>query len=308
MRVAASWSLVVALAVACGGGTEQSGEVLESSSTDAAPSSSEGGAGTTVLDGSSGLPGGTAGPGSESTAGPGTGLGSSSGDESGSTGETIEELEVLFIGNSHTYLDDIGETDLPLLIAEVAQSQGKTLVADSVTAPFESLQGHYEGTEALDRIAEGGWDVVVLQERYRPSVDEPQTLLEYVELFDAEIAAVGAETMLYILWARDSELESQPVIIDNNLAAATAVGASLSPVGPAWEQIRIDYPTMTLAQNDPQSHANRRGAYLNAMVFYGALFLESPVGLPAQTILDEDPTEAEAELLQIAASDALDEI
>lgn len=307
MRVASSWSLVVAVAVACGD-PQPPDDARDPSSTGLADSSSTGGSSRGALDDSTGLPGGTAGPGSESTAGAGTGPGTSSGDESGSTGETIEELEVLFIGNSHTYLDDIAETDLPLLIAEVAQSQGKTLVADSVTAPFESLQGHYDGVEALDRIAEGGWDVVVLQERYRPSVDEPQTMLEYVELFDAEIAAVGAETMLYILWARDSELESQPIIVDNNLAAAAVVGASLSPVGPAWEKIRADYPTMTLAQNDPQSHANRRGAYLNAMVFYGALFLESPVGLPAQTILDEDPTEAEAELLQLAALEALDEL
>lgn len=114
--------------------------------------------------------------------------------------------------------------------------------------------------------------------------------------------------MLYILWAREDELEVQPMITDNNTDAAAIIGGELCPAGPAWDKIRTDYPTMTLAQNDAQSHANRRGAYLNAAVFYGALFLDTPMGLPAQTILDEDPTDAEAELLQTAAAEALDEL
>lgn len=254
--------------------------------------------------------GSSAAPGDTTTGAPGSSTGepgATEGSETGTTGEVIEELAVLFLGNSHTYLEDIGETDLPLLVSDLAASQGKTMVVDSVTAPFASLEEHYGGAEALDLIAEGGWDVVVLQERYLPSVEDPVTMLEYAALLDAEIEAVGAQTMLYILWARDGELEVQPAIIDNNVSVAEALGAELSPVGPAWDQIRADYPTMTLEQNDPQSHANRRGAYLNAMVFYGALFLESPVGLPAETILEEDPTDAEAELLQIAAEQALAE-
>ncbi len=227
-------------------------------------------------------------------------------DDTGTSGgEVIDELDVLFIGNSHTYLDDIPETDLPLVVADLAQSQGKTLVVDSVAEPFRSLEEHWFDGEALTLIELGGWDVVVLQERYQPSVDDPMLTLEYAQLFQAEIEAVGADTMLYVLWARDYELEVQPDIVANSTMVADALGAELSPVGPAWESIRMDYPTMVLAQEDPQSHANRRGAYLSAAVFYGALFLEDPLGLPAETILEEDPTEPEAALLQEAAAEAL---
>lgn len=187
MRGTLLWSLALALTTACGGDDE--GSAGEPMGTSTGSESTGSGDGSTTSPTEDSLDSGST---SMST-----GLGSSSStgldtdDESGSTGETIEELAVLFIGNSHTYLDDIGETDLPMLVAELAQSRGKTLIVDSVTAPFESLEGHYTDGEALDRIAEGGWDLVVLQERYRPSVEDPVTMLEYVELFDAEIERRG---------------------------------------------------------------------------------------------------------------------
>ncbi len=295
-------SLLPLLLTACGADdapvpmeTDPSGTSGGSASSTTAPS-------TTAADGSTST---TADP---STTDP-IGTTTDDTDDTGTSGgEVIEQLDVLFIGNSHTYLDDIDETDLPQVVAELAESQGKTLVVDSVTAPFASLEEHYNDGEALDLIALGGWDVVVLQERYLPAVEDPVLTTDYALLFRDEIDLIGADTMIYVLWAREDELRLQSTIVDNAAQVAASIGAELSPVGPAWEKIRTDYPTMTLAQNDPQSHANRRGAYLSAVVFYGALFLETPLGLPAQTILDEDPTEAEAELLQLAAEEALTEL
>lgn len=294
--------------VACGDDSADDAMGLDSAaSSTTASSSSTTAPGSTTRDASTGPdPDGTGGT-TNSTGS--TGPDDEGNDEStGSTGgEEIDQLDVLFIGNSHTYLDDIPETDLPLLIADLALSRGKTLVVDSVAEPFRSLEQHWIDGEASELIALGGWDLVVLQERYQPSVDDPALTLEYAELFAAEIEAAGADPMVYVLWARDDELEVQPAIIDNAMMVADAIGAELVPVGPAWASIRADYPTMVLAQDDPQSHANRRGAYLSATVFYGALFLDDPVGLPAGTILDMDPTAAEAELLQTAAAGALAE-
>jgi len=70
-------------------------------------------------------------------------------------------FEILFIGNSHTYMNDV-----PGLIAELAKAAGKAEVW--VTRVLEGgweLEGHWNDAVAQQKIADTWFDFVMLQER-----------------------------------------------------------------------------------------------------------------------------------------------
>jgi hypothetical protein len=183
-------------------------------------------------------------------------------------------LKVLFIGNSFT-----ARNDLPGLIASLAAAQGKTLEHRLISAGGASLRTHWNAGEALKAIQSGGeYDHVVLQEQSTLPVKNAKRMHENVRLFDEAIKAAGARTVLYMTWARQHEPESQQVITDANATIGRELGATVVPVGLAWQRFLGKYDHPVLHDKD-QSHPTLAGSYLAACVFLAVLFGESPVGL-----------------------------
>jgi hypothetical protein len=104
---------------------------------------------------------------------------------------------------------------------------------------------------------------------------------ENVRLFDAAIKAAGAETILYLTWARLNAPESQEAITDAYTAIGRELGAAVVPVGVAWQNFLSKHHQPVLHDRD-QSHPTVAGSYLAACVFFAALFNESPVGPAAE--------------------------
>ncbi|MEP7346984.1 MAG: hypothetical protein ABI877_17065, partial [Gemmatimonadaceae bacterium] len=71
---------------------------------------------------------------------------------------------ILFIGNSLTYTND-----LPSLVAEIARVDGRPIGVATVAAANTALVDHLTQTDATSRIAQGGWDAVVLQQGPTPA-------------------------------------------------------------------------------------------------------------------------------------------
>ena len=69
-----------------------------------------------------------------------------------------QKKEVLFIGNSYTYVND-----LPNLVKEIALSFGDTLIHDSSTPGGANFNGHSSSAQTLAKINQQQWDYVVLQ-------------------------------------------------------------------------------------------------------------------------------------------------
>ncbi len=97
-----------------------------------------------------------------------------------------EGLRVLFIGNSLTYANDLPGV-LGWMLAQTDVAVGRI---ESVAFPNYGLEDHWGFSTARGRITEGNFDVVVLQQG--PSATEGRpSLLEYSQLFAAEIVAAG---------------------------------------------------------------------------------------------------------------------
>src|SRR6476469_3991383 len=118
-------------------------------------------------------------------------------------------LKVLFIGNSVT-----ARNDLPGLVARLADAGGQRLEHQLISVGGASLRTHWNKGHALNRIREGDFDYVVLQEQSTLPVKNAARMHENVRLFDEAIRAAGARTALYMTWARKAAPESQQVITD----------------------------------------------------------------------------------------------
>ena len=185
-------------------------------------------------------------------------------------------LKVLFIGNSFT-----ARNDLPGLIARLAEARSKALEHRLISAGGASLRTHWNAGEALKAIEGGYYDHVVLQEQSTLPVKNAKRMHENVRLFDEAIKAAGASTALYMTWARRNAPESQQAITDAYAGIGRELGATVVPVGLAWQRFLGKHDQPVLHDKD-QSHPTLAGSYLAACTFLAMLFKESPVGIDGE--------------------------
>lgn len=215
---------------------------------------------------------------------------------------------VLFIGNSHTYLNFMPQMLLALVNA---QDRGIELMVDQCTGEGASLEWHWNNASSRDAITDSRWDYVVLQDRSGGPLEALESFENHAELLDAEIRKQGAGTVFYMTWANRSRPDTQIVLAEAYAGIAQKLSAILAPVGLAWEAIHRIAPEFDLHHRDGR-HANPAGSYLTACVFYSVLFNTSPEGLPGDFFYNDkqwlDLKKEQALLLQKVAWETVSEI
>lgn len=190
-----------------------------------------------------------------------------------------ESLSVLFVGNSLTYTEN-----LPALVDGLGRAAGLDRVRTAFVAkPDYSLEDHWNDGEALDSIARGGWDAVVLQQGPSSLPASQAHLLEWTGRFAQRIRAAGARPAVYMVWP-PAEGDWGGVVAAYT-AAAEASGAVLLPAGQAWQAVLGAHPEIELYGPDG-FHPTRAGAYLAALVVFGGLAERTTVGLTPQRAVD----------------------
>lgn len=207
---------------------------------------------------------------------------------------------VLFIGNSLTY-----ENDLPRMVQALSRAGGHEVVVAMVARPDYGLEQHWSGSEALARIADGNWDVVVLQQGPSSLDASRENLRLWTARFARRIRDAGAEPALYMVWPAASRHGDFPRVSESYRLAAGDVDGILLPAGDAWlEAWRLD-PEVQLYGPDG-FHPSQAGTYLAALTIVGRLYGHPLAGLPASLELEGGGAvsipPATAELLQRAAA------
>src|SRR5688500_13067874 len=113
----------------------------------------------------------------------------------GVTGGRQAEPRILFIGNSLTYWND-----LPAMVQSLAAAAKRRITCQQVAFPDVSLEDHWQRGDAVRAIRRGGWSHVVLQQGPSALPESQKLLREYTRRFNAEIRAVKATTVLYMVW------------------------------------------------------------------------------------------------------------
>lgn len=219
------------------------------------------------------------------------------------TGAQGASARILFIGNSHTYMNNV-----PALVQATYASVGLGCDTTMVAKGGYGLMDHWAEREARDEIERGGWTHVVLQQGASARNDSRRNLREYVGRFAPLIEAIGARTALYSVWPMRSDPQDFERATESCRLAANDVGALLCPAGAAWRIALQAEPHPDLYAHDGL-HATVYGSYLAALVIFAVLTERSPVGLPnVLTFADGQRArvpEGTAVLLQAAAASAL---
>jgi hypothetical protein len=188
-----------------------------------------------------------------------------------------KELKVLFVGNSYTY-----GYNLAHIVSIISEGTSTKLITRKSTIGGASLSEHWLGGRGLETkkiIAEGEFDVVVLQDFSMSAIRTPESTLKYVNLFAEYNKSFGAQTYLFNTWAREKVPQFQAEIDEIYGQAARENGAVRVPVGAAWALAQDLRPMVDLYTSDG-SHPNELGTMLSASVFVRVITGELPETLP----------------------------
>ncbi len=173
---------------------------------------------------------------------------------------------VLFIGNSHTYINGGVEWHIGRMAA--AEDPPRPFVGDSEIISGATLEEHYQ-RDSQGRIPEGDYDVVVLQGHIPRSADPSAApFLEYARLFDSVAREYGARTVFFMTWPhidfRDVKLRD---IVKAHRRISAELGAEVAPVAVAMQRVRKERPRLEMLSDDGV-HASWAGSYLASAVLY----------------------------------------
>lgn len=96
----------------------------------------------------------------------------------------IIKRNILFVGNSHTYLHY-----MPQMLAQLATagSGELKLSADQIVGEGSSLEWHWQNDQSRRVIRNQIWDWIVLQDRSGGPLEDPESFQRHAELLNAEI-------------------------------------------------------------------------------------------------------------------------
>jgi hypothetical protein len=195
------------------------------------------------------------------------------------TSDGENATKILFIGNSHTFVND-----LPGLLCRLARPKHPVTVK-SVVAPGFTLREHW-GEGMAQRIIEAEhWDFVVLQEQSGVPISHPGDFADTIQRFQTIISRDRAQTVIYELWPRKDTQQDPDALDAAYKAAARQLRVVLVPAGPVWNRVLALQPALRLYQDDGY-HARVEGTYLAACVFYAVLLGETPEGAPSGSGID----------------------
>lgn len=196
-----------------------------------------------------------------------------------------EPLQVLFIGNSYTYVNH-----LPQLFSDLSAAGGHAVVTATAAQGGWTLAQHAESAETLNLLKSHPWDRVILQEQsVIPAIADRRTQrsIPAATTLATAIRAAGGQPLLFMTWGRQQGLPEAGFADYATMQQALATGyediarqiqAPVAPVGLAWEHALAADPSLDLWNSDG-SHPSLAGSYLAACVFYRVIHQASPVGL-----------------------------
>ena len=225
-------------------------------------------------------------------------------DSAKASGETYRKIpdpvvkdgdKILFVGNSHTYTND-----LPGMFFEMAQAGGHGVDVYDLTEGSYTLQRFSDPEDELgeiltDALQSEPWDFVVLQENTNAAVafNAKKDMYPYARKLDEMIKAAGGQTAFLMTWAPEEGAGAfSREMVQGQLAAgyrtiAEELDALLIPGGEVFAKALEQDEELQLWGEDGQ-HPSVEGMYLAACTAYALLFQETPVGNPYLADLDQD--------------------
>ena len=180
---------------------------------------------------------------------------------------------VLFVGNSLT-----AANDLPTIVASLARAAGRPIEADVRAPGGFALEDHWTTTDVQQAIADGHYDVVVLQQGPTSLPESRVNLLEWGRTFAVAIRAAGGRPAFFTVWPESWRSYAFDAVIYSYRAAARDNEALLLPAGLAWKNVLRTNRGIKLYGPDG-FHPSRLGTYLAAVTIAAGITGKPAVGM-----------------------------
>ena len=205
--------------------------------------------------------------------------------------------KILFIGSSHTYVNDI-----PATIRLMAKSAGDSTYIHQETPGGYTFEWQSTREATLQGIHAGEWDFVILQgsgwQQAFPTFMADTAIYPYVQILIDEIHENNADTKIVfymthgyedgVLTFDDEDWCGQDPLVcdyegmqerikDTYIEMSDMFEAELAPAGILWKILMTENSEIDLFGSDG-IHASPEGSYLSACTIYSTIFRKSPVG------------------------------
>lgn len=172
--------------------------------------------------------------------------------------ETEYGLRILFLGNSHTWRNDI-----PGLVKQILESNDPETNVKVQSEKGTFLSSFVNNQKILDQIKNGNWDFVVLQGQKISSSGKYTYPTDAAESLSELIRQSGSTVVWYSEWGLQDRPEHY-LEIEMVYQGLQQVGDLFAPVGRVWSEMFARDPNLVL--HDPDgNHSNIHGANLAAL-------------------------------------------
>ena len=178
-----------------------------------------------------------------------------------------KSLSVLFIGNSHTYYND-----MPLLVKSRAEDEGYECRVSMLAHAGWYLEQHAQEPDVRFNILYGNYDYVVLQEHAHPFGSEEKFLNAAVKL-NAMIRKAGSTPIIFECWARQSEPDAQTQMNEAHRRVAECINAPVAEIGENWWGYQKSWPELNVYADDGE-HASIAGSEFAAKYIWETIWLD----------------------------------
>ncbi len=195
-------------------------------------------------------------------------------------------LKVLFIGNSYTFFNNLGD-----LVAGIAAGlPGPTISPALAVQGGMPLGWHLVNGPAMTMLDDERWDHVVMQDHSlfggivfngEPRMVPPTGFHESARILVKHVRARNAKPLFFMTWARRGRPAEEPILTNGYLDIGRELGVDVAPVGIAWTEALKQGVAVDLFSADG-AHPSPAGSYLAACVIYASLTGKSPKGAPVR--------------------------
>ena len=170
-------------------------------------------------------------------------------------------MKLLFIGNSHTYVNSV-----PAIVRTLLEQTGTKTHVTMIALGGKTLDYQADRKMTQFNIQHGEYDVMIAQDR--ASVFEPRLFFEGAEKLRKEAEASNTKMLLYMPWALRDNRKAQAEMTETYLEFARRHSIPIAAAGEVFGRLLQHHPADLLYHPDG-NHATFVGSYVAALtVFY----------------------------------------